>query len=153
MKTYLYFYRGHGIPGWVIRHWTKSNFAHVSPVIVADNLQGVVYDAFWGQKLSKRLLTIEDSAATRVELVHLDIPGKLLWLEAQLGKRYDRLAIFLDGIAKWFPSYLHVSDSLENALDCSRLSCDFANLEEEAEMLSWPVTPGDLYRLLTSLPK
>jgi hypothetical protein len=139
----LLFYKGSGIAAWAIRKWTRSKFAHVAPCTIESK----IYDAFWSTGVTVRpydALT-DWGAAIAVPVSPVTPPG---WLDAQVGKRYDIAAIFLCGLCKRFPGWLHADDSNQGAWTCSRLACVWAGLETKAWGLKWPPTPEDIFEFL-----
>lgn len=149
MKSYLLFYRGTGIVAWFIRFWTKSKYSHVAPAVFVSGKTDAMYayDAYWSTGVTRRLVT----PAYPADLVQA-IPaeqwatwGKLNWLEAQVGKPYDRWSIIFIGITKRSPKWLHIYISRQGEWICSRLACVFAGYEQLAWGLTWPPSPEDIF--------
>lgn len=152
MKAYLLFSRGSGPASAMIRRWTKSEFAHVAPVISAPGVSApsandgsLAYDCFWGYLLTERSITQADAAETWVELPWIDAASRQPWIDAQVGKPYDYKAVLIDIFCRFLGGGLHVYDSQQGCWDCSRLGAVFADVEATAWGLNDPISPGALH--------
>ena len=145
MKTSLLYYRGSGPAAWFIRKWTKSQFAHVAPCV-----DGVINDVYWTPGVTSRFREFGDLRIAEQVLPFDDAKSleKSVWLQAQKGKRYDKLAIIIIGLTKRFLPGIHVYDSRQRAWICSRLASVVAEIETECWGLNGPPSPQDVYELV-----
>jgi uncharacterized protein YycO len=138
----LLFYRGTGLLAWFIRWFTGSKFSHVAPCV-----NGTIYNAFpdgvsvaFDTASAQTIITIDVTEERREELYS--------WLNEQVGKSYDWVAVFLIIIAHWLPSWLTLNDRRQGKWWCSHLSAVAAGVTGQTEGLSSPITPQELYDLI-----
>lgn len=92
-----------------------------------------------------------DTPAYSCQLLDFDedrTEEKRLWLEAQVGKPYNKPAIFIIGLTKRTPGWLHVYVSRQGEWICSLLSIVVAEVELEAWGLRGPGSPQDCFVLV-----
>ncbi len=148
MKAALLYYRGSGFSAAFIRWFTKSKFAHVAPAIYDDAGHLTTYDAFWATGIIKNGARGPDGFQ-RLPFDDTAILVKQAWLEQQVGKPYDKLAIFAIGLSKRLPGGFHVGDTRQGRWICSRLAAVFAGIEADCWGLSGPPSPEDVHRIVS----
>lgn len=139
VMVYAYFYRGQGIPGALVRWWTKSRFGHVAIAIESPGRLTRVYEALGEGVISRLSCSPPDCDA-------VEVPGDWVneckceaWLEAQIGKPYDWWAVVMSGVALRFPGWAHLIDTRQGAWNCSRLAESALDLWDYSEPC--PATP------------
>lgn len=144
---YANFYRGSGILAFLIRWWTKSDYAHCS-VSVGGN----VYEAlgwrkaypWWRGEVIRRPYGAYELEATEIECPWANTANVIGRSEEALTCSYDWPAVAISAEQKWFRGGFSLADKRTGAYDCSR----FVQYALDLAFDGTP-TPQDIYEKVT----
>jgi hypothetical protein len=163
VQVSLLFFPGSGLPGEIVRFGTRGAYAHVA-IRLDDTVGDNVYEAV-APRVLRRAYDAAGSDHTATEVGPpaacdlTQIPAMQTFLESVVGDPYDWDAIGADAVAdllndlRILPSGISIDDHRGRSWDCSRLAAAALAVlgwhPAAIDNLGGPVSPSDLYRLIT----